>query len=295
MPLVTTQEMLRNSQNEGYAVVGFAAYNLETVKTLVHTADKLGAPLMIQTTPGTIDNAGIEYLAAIVRIAAEKASIPVALHLDHGESLERVKQCLDNGYTSIMIDGSSLPYEENIKLVQEAVQLAHAKGVPVEAELGQIGGVEDDLSVDEADARYTDPDLAADFVERTGLDSLAIAIGTAHGLYKGEPKLDINRLAEIRKKVSVPLILHGASGVPDHTILQTIQNGIAKINIATELKIPFANGLRQFFIDHPNESDPRKYFKPAQQAYASVVEEKIRLAGADRRYIPLVGTDRRYN
>lgn len=280
MPLVTTQDMFRKAQQEGYAIVGLAAYNLETVRTLVETAERLQSPVMIQTTPGTIDNAGIEYLSALVKIAAEKSSFPVALHLDHGNSLERVKQCLENGYTSIMIDGSALPYEENVALVREAVKLAQAKGVPVEAELGQIGGVEDDLVVSEANAGFTDPDLAADFVARTGLDSLAIAIGTAHGLYKGTPKLDLERLSQIREKVSVPLVLHGASGVPDALIRDTVQLGITKINIATELKIPFAQALRQFLHEHPEESDPRKYFKAAQQAYAAVVEEKIRLVGS---------------
>jgi tagatose 1,6-diphosphate aldolase GatY/KbaY len=261
--------------------VGFAAYNLETVRTLVETADMLKAPLMIQTTPGTIDNAGIEYLSALVRVAAEKASIPIALHLDHGDSLDRVRLCLEHGYTSIMIDGSHLPYEENVALVSEAVKMAHAKGVPVEAELGQIGGVEDDLQVDEKNAGYTDPDQAADFVERTGLDSLAVAIGTAHGLYIHEPKLDVERLSAIRQRVSVPLVLHGASGVPDELVRETVRRGIAKINIATELKHPFAHSLRDYFQEHPGETDPRKYFKPAQKAYAAVVEEKIRLAQAD--------------
>ena len=283
MPLVTTQDMFKKAKQDSYAIVGLAAYNLETVKTLVETAESLQSPVMIQTTPGTINNAGIEYLSALVKIAAEKASIPVALHLDHGTTLDLVKLCLEHGYTSIMIDGSALAYEENVAMVREAVKLAHAKGVPVEAELGRIGGVEDDLAVSEANAGYTDPDTAVDFVTRTGLDSLAIAIGTAHGLYKGTPKLDLKRLSQIREKVSVPLILHGASGVPDELVRETIKLGIIKINIATELKIPFAQALRQFLSEHPKESDPRKYFKVAQQAYAAVVEEKIRLVGSLQR------------
>lgn len=284
MPLVTTTEMFRRAQQEGYAVVGFAAYNLETIQTVVETAEHLQAPLMIQTTPATIENAGIEYLTAIVGIAAKNANIPVALHLDHGDKLERVRLCLEYGYTSVMIDGSHLPFEENIELVRAAVDLAHKQGVPVEAELGQVGGVEDDLSVDESQARYTDPHLAAEFVNRTGIDSLAIAIGTAHGMYKGEPKLDFDRLSQIREQVSVPLVLHGASGVPDEMIREAIRRGITKVNIATELKIPFANALRTFLRDNPKEADPRKYFKPARQAYAMVVTEKILLAGANGRY-----------
>lgn len=284
MPLTTTVEMFKRARKESYAVVGFAAYNLETVRALVQTANDLEAPVMVQTTPSNIDNAGIEYLAAIVKIAAERAAVPVALHLDHGDSIERVKACLEHGYTSIMIDGSGLPYEENVALVQEAVKLAHAKGVPVEAELGRVGGVEDDLSVDEANVRYTNPELAAEFVERTGLDSLAIAIGTAHGMYKGEPKLDFGRLSLIASKVPVPLVLHGASGVPGESIRETVRRGITKINIATELKIPFADGLREYFQENPDGSDPRKIFKPAERNYAAVVKEKILLAGAIGRY-----------
>jgi tagatose 1,6-diphosphate aldolase GatY/KbaY len=294
VPLTTTYEMFEKASREGYAVVGFAAYNLETVRTLVETADELGAPVMVQTTPSNIDNAGIEYLAAIVKIAAEKVSIPVALHLDHGDSIDRVRLCLEHGYTSVMIDGSTLPYEENVALVRQAVELAHTRGVPVEAELGHVGGLEDDQSVDEANAHYTDPELAAEFVERTGLDSLAIAIGTAHGLYKGEPKLDFERLSEIRSRVSVPLVLHGASGVPDESIRETIRRGITKINIATELKIPFAAGLREYFQKHPEDSDPRRIFKLAQRNYAAVVQEKIRLAGAAGRYrTPVASTGNR--
>ncbi len=284
MTLATTQDMLKKAQLERFSVVGFAAYNLETVQTLVATAERLRAPLMIQTTPGTIDHAGIEYLSAIVNIAARKATIPVALHLDHGESMERVRACLAHGYTSIMIDGSHLPYEENVGLVKEVVAMAHREDVGVEAELGRIGGVEDELSVDEREARYTDPDMAQDFVARTGIDSLAIAIGTAHGMYKGEPQLDLDLLSTISQRVSIPLVLHGASGLPDALIRETIRRGIAKMNIATELKIPFAEGLRAYLHDHPDESDPRKYFRQAQQAYGAVVEEKIRLAGAQGRY-----------
>lgn len=283
MPLVTTYEMFEKAQKEEYAIVGLAAYNLETVQTVVETAERLQSPVMIQTTPATINNAGIEYLTALVKIAADKASIPVALHLDHGNSIELVKLCLKHGYTSIMIDGSKLPYEENVALVRETVNLSHVIGAPVEAELGQIGGTEDDLTVEDKNAMMTDPDLAADFVTRTGLDSLAVAIGTAHGLYKGTPKLDLERLFEIRAKVSVPLVLHGASGVPDDLVRKAIELGITKINIATELKIPYANALRQYLNEHTQESDPRKYFKAAKEAYAAVVEEKICLVSSNQR------------
>jgi tagatose 1,6-diphosphate aldolase GatY/KbaY len=282
--LVTTQELLQRAQREAYAVVGFAVYNLETLQVTVETAERLRAPLILQTTPSTVETAGIEYLSVLAKVAADKASIPIALHLDHGDTLERVRLCLEHGYTSVMIDGSALPYEENVKLVREAVTLAHSRGVPVEAELGRVRGVEDNSADGSAEKWYTDPDLARDFVERTGVDSLAVAIGTAHGLYKREPKLDLPRLSAIRSLVSVPLVLHGASGVPDSAIREAIRLGIAKINIATEVKIPFAAALREFLSAHPTEYDPRKYFRPAKEAYAAVVEEKIRLAGADGRY-----------
>lgn len=284
MGLVSTHEMFAHAMRNGYAVVGFAAYNLETLQTVVQTAERLGAPLMIQTTPSTIQSAGVAYISAIVQLAAKRARIPVALHLDHGATLEQVSECVDNGYSSVMIDGSHLGFEENVALVREAVLIAHARGVSVEAELGQVGGVEDDLEVDVAQARYTDPALAREFVERTGIDSLAVAIGTAHGVYRGEPKLDLLRLAEIRRRVEIPLVLHGASGVPDLLIREAIRAGITKINIATELKIPFAEALRTYLIEHPAEADPRKYFMPAREAYARVVEAKIELAGAKGRY-----------
>lgn len=280
MPLVTTHAMYAQAQQAGYAVAGFAAYNLETIRTLVATADSLHAPVIIQTTPSNIDNMGIEYLVAIVKVAAAKAEVPVALHLDHGDSLERVALCVQHGFTSVMIDGSALPYEDNVALAREAVRIAHPFGVPVEAELGHVGGVEEELLPEVEQGLYTDPELATAYVADTGIDSLAIAIGTAHGLYKGEPKLDLARLAVIRSRVSVPLVLHGASGVPDHSVRACIERGITKINIATELKIPYARALRQFLADHPDESDPRKYFKPGQSAYAEVVAGKIALVGA---------------
>lgn len=281
MPLRSSLPLVQDAEAHGYAVVGFAAYNLETVKTLFMTAERLKAPVMLQTTGGTIDYAGLRYLAALARTAAAEVSIPVALHLDHGGSLDRVRACLEAGYTSIMVDGSRLPYDDNVAFVREAVRLAHAQHVPVEAELGRIPGVEDAIRVDERDALYTDPELAADFVRRTGCDLLAVAIGTAHGMYRGTPHLDFDRLDAIRANVSVPLVLHGASGLPDATVQEAIRRGVAKINIASELKEAFFHALRTRFTEHPDDSDPRHYFPPALEAYAEVVRAKIRLAGSD--------------
>lgn len=283
MALGSSRPLVEAAQAGGYAVAGFAAYNLETLTTLLRTADQMQAPVLVQTTGGTIDHFGLPYLTALVRILAAEVSVPVALHLDHGSSLERVRRCLDAGYTSIMVDGSRLAYPENVALVREAVRLAHRQDVPVEAELGRIGGVEDDIAVDERDAFYTDPEQAADFVRHTGCDLLAVAIGTAHGMYRGTPHLDFDRLDAIRARVAVPLVLHGASGLPDALVREAIRRGMAKINIASELKEAFGEALRAYLIVHPGDNDPRHYFPPAQQAYAEVVAAKIRLAGAEGR------------
>lgn len=280
MTLASSRPLVEAARAGGYAVAGFAAYNLETLKTLLGTADRLRAPLIVQTTGGTIDHFGLRYLAALVRILAEEVSIPVALHLDHGSSIQRVQRCLDAGYTSIMVDGSRLPYPDNVSFVQEAVRLAHTRSVPVEAELGRIGGVEDDVSVDERDAFYTDPDEAADFVRQTGCDFLAVAIGTAHGMYRGIPQLDFDRLDAIQARVSVPLVLHGASGLPGDAVREAVRRGMAKINFASELKEAFGEALRAYLIAHPDDNDPRHYFPVAERAYAEMVEAKIRLAGA---------------
>ncbi len=280
MGLVSSREMVERARQGGYAVAGFAAYNLETIKALCMTARELQAPVLLQTTGSTIDNAGLAYIARLARMEADDFDVSVALHLDHGASLDRVRACLEAGYTSIMVDGSHLAYEENVALVQAAVKLAHFSGVPVEAELGRIGGVEEDLRVDDHDASLTDPDQAQDFVRRTGCDFLAPAIGTAHGMYHGVPALDFSRLSALRTALSVPLVLHGASGLPDALVQQAIGAGASKINIASELKEAFGNALREYLLDHPQENDPRRYFQPAILAYRQVVADKIRLVGS---------------
>jgi len=281
--LVNTKEMLALAQKEGYAVPAFNIHNLETLQVVVEVAAKLGSPVIIAGTPSTFSYGGRDYLQALASVAAKKYNVPIALHLDHHESFNQIKESIDLGTKSVMIDASHLPYEENIDLVKEVVTYAHARGVTVEAELGRLGGQEDDLIVDDADAFYTDPDAAKDYVERTGVDSLAIAIGTAHGLYKAEPKLDIERLKKIRKVVDVPLVLHGASGVSEKAIRECIKEGICKVNIATELKIPFSNALRDYLIQHPEANDPRAYMVPAKAAMAKVVEGKIKMCLSNNR------------
>jgi len=284
MSLVSSLEMLTHARQEEYAVVGFAAYNLETVKAAIDMAETLRAPILIQTTPSTLAHAGIEYIASMVKIRAEEATIPVALHLDHGNSLELVKQCIFHGFTSVMIDGSELPYEDNVRLTKSVVDIAHRAGVVVEAELGRIGGVEDDMTVEEEAARHADFTLVENFVERTGIDSFAPAIGTAHGMYQSIPSLDLPLLTSIGRVIQIPIVLHGASGLPDSLVRESIKKGIAKMNIATELKVQFARALRNYLIEHPDEFDIRKYIGEAITAYKTVVEQKIRLAGADGKY-----------
>ncbi|CCQ98767.1 D-tagatose 1,6-bisphosphate aldolase 2,catalytic subunit [[Clostridium] ultunense Esp] len=281
MSIVSTKEMLLAAKKEGYAVPAFNIHNLETVQVVAEAAAELMSPLIIAATPSTIQYAGPDYLLAIVDVASRRYGIPIAIHLDHAEEVERIKSLIDLGYKSVMIDASHLPFEENIRMVAEVVEYANRYGVSVEAELGRLGGQEDDLTVDEEDSFYTDPDKAAEFVERTGIDSLAVAIGTAHGLYKSELKLDFSRLQEIHRKVDLPLVLHGASGIPEQDVKRTIALGIAKVNIATELKIPFAEAVRRYLIEHPEANDPRKYLTPGKNAMREVAKNKIVMCGSN--------------
>lgn len=279
MGLVNPLFFIEAARRKGMAIAAFNVHNLETIQGVVEGAAAERAPVIIQTTPGTLKHAGIPYVAACVKVAAELHDIPIALHVDHCPSYSTIEECIRYGYTSVMIDGSKLPYDENVSLVKRVVELAHGIGVAVEGELGRIGGTEDDLSIDEMEAVFTVPEEADAFVEATGIDTLAIAIGTAHGVYKGEPKLDFKRLAAIRERVSLPLVLHGASGVPEDSVKTAIQGGICKINIATELKIPMANAIQQVFEENPEENDPRNYMGAAKEAVKEVVRQKIRLCG----------------
>ena len=280
MSLMNPLEFLQKATEEGVAVAAFNVHNLETIQAVVEGAAEERAPVMIQTTPGTLQHAGIPYIAACVKTAAQLYDIPIALHVDHCPSYRTIVQCIQHGYTSVMIDGSKLPYEENVKLVKKAAETAHCAGVAVEGELGRIGGTEDVLTVDEREATFTVPSEAKAFVEAAGIDSLAVAIGTAHGEYRGEPKLDFERLTAIRQEVDVPLVLHGASGVPDDSVREAIRRGICKINIATELKIPMAEAIRECFRNNPKENDPRHYMGAAKEAVKEVVRKKIRLCGS---------------
>lgn len=280
MSLVTTTELLKNAQEGNYAIGAFNVENMEMVMAVIQAAEELNSPVILQTTPSTVKYAGLDYYLANAKVAAERASIPVAMHLDHGSSFELAMQALRTGYTSIMIDGSHESFEDNIALSKAVVDASRPSCIPVEAELGKVGGKEDDLDSGEGSA-YTDPMEAKIFVERTGVSSLAIAIGTAHGLYKGEPKLDLDRLSEIREVVSVPLVLHGGSGIPDETIIESIKRGICKVNYATELRIAYSEGVKKVLNENPETIDPKKYGAEGLKCVKEFVKQKIVVCGSN--------------
>lgn len=280
MSIISTKYVLEKAQKGGYAVPAFNIHNLETLQVVVEAAAEMKSPVILAGTPGTYSYGGVENIVGIVEALSKEHNIPLSLHLDHHEDFDDIRYKVDAGIRSAMIDGSHLPFEENVELVKKVVELCHKNDVSVEAELGRLGGAEDDLVVDEKDTLYTNPKQALEFVERTGIDSLAVAIGTAHGLYKSEPKLDFERLEEIRSIVSIPLVLHGASGLPDEDIKRAISLGICKVNVATELKIAFSGALKEYFNENPDAEDPRKYMKPAKAAMKEVVKKVIRVCGS---------------
>jgi tagatose bisphosphate family class II aldolase len=277
MALVNPMRMINKARENKVAIAAFNVHNMETIQAVVEAAAEERAPVMIQTTPGTLKHAGIPYIAACVKTASELYDIPIALHLDHCTTFSTIVKCIQSGYTSVMIDGSKLPYEENVALVAKVVEIAHCAGVAVEGELGRIGGTEDEVYLDEREAAFTVPEEALSFIGSTGIDTLAIAIGTAHGVYKGEPRLDFERLVKIRDLVDVPLVLHGGSGVPDESVRRAAADGICKVNIATELKIPMAHAIQEVFRTKPGETDPRNYMGAAKEAVKKVVHQKIRM------------------
>lgn len=277
--LVTAKQLMLDAQKGGYAIGAFNVENMEMVQAVVSAAEELHSPVIIQTTPSTLKYATPDLFYANVAAAAKTASVPVVMHLDHGSSFQLAMQAFRAGYTSIMIDGSHSPYEENIAITKSVVDACHPAGVPVEAELGKVGGKEDDL--DGGDGGYTVPSEAADFVEKTGVDSLAVAIGTAHGVYKGIPKLDVDRLSEIRKVVTIPLVLHGTSGVPDDAVRECIRRGICKVNYATDLRIAFSTGLKEYLAKDPDAFDPKKYNAVGRQKVKEYVMSKMLVCGSD--------------
>lgn len=300
MPLVTTKEMFEKSMKEGFAIGAFNVNNMEIIQGIVDAAAAANSPVILQASSSAIKYARPNYLKKMVEAAVEETNIPIALHLDHGADFEACRSCIDAGFTSVMIDGSKYDFEENVALTKKVVDYAHERGVVVEAELGKLAGVEDDVNVSASDAMYTDPEQAKEFVERTGCDSLAIAIGTSHGAYKfkGEAKLRFDILAKIKELIpNTPIVLHGAStvipelvemcnqygadipgakGVPDEILNEASKSGVSKINVDTDLRLAMTAAIRKEFAANPSVFDPRKYCGPARALIKETVEHKIR-------------------
>jgi len=281
MGLINPLPLLKLARENDFAIPAFNIHTMEMIQAVAEEAAEMRTPVIMQTSPGTIRHMVIPFIVANVKTATEKHGIPIALHLDHCSDYDIVIKCIQAGYTSVMVDGSMLPYEENVNLVKEVVKVAKAADIAVEGEIGRIGGTEDNISVDEREASLTKPEEAKKFTADTGINSLAVAIGTAHGVYKGEPKLDFKRLEEIENEINVPLVLHGASGVPEASVKKAIKIGMTKINIATDLKIPMAEAIKKYFAENPKGSDPRKYLGLGKTAVKKVLKEKIKLCGVE--------------
>ncbi len=300
MPLVTTKEMFEKSMKEGFAIGAFNVNNMEIIQGIVDAAAEENSPVILQASSSAIKYARIGYLKKMVEAALEEHDIPIVLHLDHGPDYETCKMCIDNGFTSVMIDGSKYDFEENVALTKKVVEYAHMKGVVVEAELGKLAGIEDDVNVASDDAMYTDPAQAEEFVRRTGCDSLAIAIGTSHGAYKfkGDARLRFDILKEVKTRIpNTPIVLHGAStvipelvekcnkyggeipgakGVPDVMLHQASKSGVSKINVDTDLRLAMTSEIRKVLVEEPSVFDPRKYLTPARESVKKTVQHKIR-------------------
>ncbi|WP_309121191.1 class II fructose-1,6-bisphosphate aldolase [Paenibacillus sp.] len=279
MPLISSTSMLQAARQRKYAVGAFNVHTLEMLQAVVEAAEETRSPLIIQSTVGTVKHLGPDYIAAAARVAADRTGLPIALHLDHCTDFDLIVKCIRAGYTSVMIDASMHPYEENVARTRKVMEVAEAAGVNVEAELGKVGGVEDDIVVDERDALLADPNECKSFIERTGVHTLAPAIGTAHGIYKGEPNIDFDRIAKIADLVEAPLVLHGGSGIPAEQVKRAVSLGMAKMNVATELRIAFSDAIKDIFAAHPDENDPRKYMVPAKAAVKRLAIEKMQLCG----------------
>ncbi len=301
MPLVTTTEMFKKAYEGGYSIGAFNVNNMEIIQGITRAAKKLNAPVILQVSAGARKYASHGYLYAMVKAAADETGLPIALHLDHGPDFETCKSCIDGGFTSVMIDGSSLPYEENVALTKQVVEYAHTHGVVVEGELGTLAGVEDDVVVEEGKESYTNPDQVVDFVTRTGVDSLAIAIGTSHGAYKfkpgQKPQLRFDILEEVGKRLpGFPIVLHGASsvnqdhiktinefggempdaiGIPEDMLRKASSMAVCKINVDSDIRIAMTAALRKHLAENPKDFDPRKYLTPARNAIEEVVSHKI--------------------
>ncbi len=279
MPLTTTDSMLKKAQAGNYAVGAFNAENMEMVQAIIAAAEELNAPVIIQTTPGTIRYASLELYLANVSAAAKTAKVPVAMHLDHGDSFGLAMQALHAGYTSIMIDGSKEVLEKNIALTKSVVDACKPNNIPVEGELGKVGGKEDDM--ESSGTGYTDPEEAVEFVNRTGVSSLAVGVGTAHGVYATTPVLNTELISVLRKKIDIPMVLHGASGLSNEAVQDCICRGMCKVNFATELRIAYTQAVQDYLAKNPKAIDPKKYGAAAREAVKELVIGRIKVLGSD--------------
>lgn len=278
MPLTTTVSMLRKAQEQGFAVGAFNVENMEMAQAIISAAEELRAPVILQTTPSTVRYAGTGMYAAMVAALAQEASVPVAMHLDHGDGFALCAQALRSGYTSVMIDGSKLPLEENIALTYKVSEMCAAVGVPVEGEIGRVGGKEDDL---ESDGGYTIPEEAVRFEKESGLFSMAVGVGTAHGFYKEKPQLNKELITTLRGMLQAPMVLHGASGLSDEDVKDCIRRGICKVNFATELRAAYTEGVKAVLAENPKTFDPKAYGKEARQRVKALVMERMLVCGCD--------------
>ncbi|HFZ1320094.1 tagatose-bisphosphate aldolase subunit GatY [Klebsiella aerogenes] len=283
MGIISTKYLLQRARKEQWAVPAFNIHNAETIQAVLEACHERRSPVMLASTPGTFKHISCPEMLGLCRSYSERFQMPVILHLDHHEVYEDIVNKVNGGVRSAMIDGSHLPFEENIILVRRVTEYCHHMDCSVEAELGLLGGIEDDKDVDAAHSFLTDPQQAVAFVERTGIDSLAVAIGTAHGLYTQRPEIDFARLEKIGQLLSIPLVLHGGSGVPDEDVIQSIKLGIAKVNVGTELKIAFAGAVKAYFAENPDASDPRFYMRKGMDAMKEVVHHKITLCSSEGR------------
>ena len=278
MPLTTTVSMLRKAQEQGFAVGAFNVENMEMAQAIISAAEELRAPVILQTTPSTVRYAGTGMYTAMVAALAQEATVPVAMHLDHGDSFALCAQALRSGYTSVMIDGSKLPLEENIALTYKVSEMCAAVGVPVEGEIGRVGGKEDDL---ESDGGYTIPEEAVRFEKESGLFSMAVGVGTAHGFYKEKPQLNKELITTLRGMLQAPMVLHGASGLSDEDVKDCIRRGICKVNFATELRAAYTEGVKAVLAENPKTFDPKAYGKEARQRVKALVMERMLVCGCD--------------
>lgn len=306
MPLVTSKEMFKKAYEGGYAIGAFNVNNMEIVQGITEAAKEVNAPLILQVSAGARKYANHTYLMKLIEAAIIETGLPICVHLDHGDTFELCKSCIDGGFTSVMIDGSHHSFEDNIKLTKQVVEYAHDKGVTVEGELGRLAGIEDAVNVSDADAAFTDPDQVEEFVQKTGVDSLAIAIGTSHGAFKfkGEAKLRFDILEEVQKRLpGFPIVLHGASsvvpeyveminkfggnmpgakGVPEEMLRQAAKMAVCKINIDSDLRLALTGSIRKYFAENPSHFDPRQYLAPARTAIKELVKNKlINVLGCD--------------